>query len=88
MEKWILFIRSVRRYGQDKYIGISSTEGISYMASALQRQQRLVDWKIEETCPDFTSIGFMGVMNYESALAPGRAWQATRFRLTSRPHRT
>ena len=77
VEKWILFIRSVRRYGQDKYIGISSTEGISYMASALQRQQRLVDWKIEETCPDFTGIGFMGVMNYESALAPGRAWQAT-----------
>jgi hypothetical protein len=77
VEKWILFIRSVRRYGQDKYIGISSTEGISYMASALQRQQRLVDWKIEDTCPDFTGIGFMGVMNYESALAPGRAWQAT-----------
>jgi hypothetical protein len=77
VEKWILFIRSVRRYGQDKYIGISSTEGISYMASALQRQQRLVDWKIEDTCPDFTGIGFMGCMNYESALAPGRAWQAT-----------
>jgi hypothetical protein len=77
VEKWILFVRSVRRYGQDKYIGISSTEGISYMASALQRQQRLVDWKIEDTCPDFTGIGFMGCMNYESALAPGRAWQAT-----------
>lgn len=77
IEKWILFIRSVRRYGQDHFIGISSTEGISYMASALQRQQRLVDWKIEETCPDFTGIGFMGCMNYESALAPGRAWQST-----------
>lgn len=77
IDKWILFIRSVRRYGNDKYIGISSVEGISYMAAALQRQQRLVDWKIEDTCPDFTGIGFMGCMWYESGLAPGRAWQAS-----------
>ncbi len=77
IEKFILHIRSVKRYGADKFIGISSVEGISYMASALQRQQRLVDWKIEDTCPDFTGIGFMGCMFYESALAPGRAWQST-----------
>jgi hypothetical protein len=77
VDKWILHIRSVKRYGGDDFIGISSVEGISYMASALQRQQRLVDWKVEDTCPDFTGIGFMGCMFYESALAPGRAWQAT-----------
>lgn len=78
VEKWILFIRSVRRYGADHYIGITSTEGISYIAGALQRQQRFgVDWKIEDTCPDFTGIGFMGCMFYESGLAPGRAWAAT-----------
>jgi hypothetical protein len=77
VDKWILHIRSVKRYGGDNFIGISSVEGISYMASALQRQQRLVDWKVEDTCPDFTGIGFMGCMFYESALAPGRAWQAS-----------
>ena len=71
VEKWILHIRSVKRYGGDQFIGISSTEGISYMASALQRQQRLVEWKIEETCPDFGGIGFMGCMFYESALSTG-----------------
>ena len=77
VEKLILHVRSVKRYGGDKFIGISSIEGISYMASALQRQQRLVDWKVEDTVPDFTGIGFMGCMFYESALAPGRAWAAT-----------
>lgn len=77
IEKAILHVRSVKRYGGDKFIGISSTEGISYFAAALQRQQRLVDWKVEESVPDFTGIGFMGCMFYESALAPGRAWLAT-----------
>lgn len=77
VEKWILHIRTCKRYGSDHFIGVSSVEGISYMASALQRQQRLVEWKIEDTCPDFTGIGFMGCMFYESALAPGRAWAAT-----------
>jgi len=77
IEKFILHIRSVKRYGADKFIGISSVEGISYIASALQRQQRLVEWKIEDTCPEFTGIGFMGCMFYESGLAPGRAWAAT-----------
>ena len=77
VEKFILHIRSCKRYGSDHFIGISSVEGISYIASALQRQQRLVEWKVEDTCPDFTGIGFMGCMFYESALAPGRAWAAT-----------
>jgi hypothetical protein len=77
VERLILHIRSVKRYGADNFIGISSVEGISYMASALQRQQRLVEWKVEDTCPDFTGIGFMGCMFYESGLAPGRAWAAT-----------
>jgi hypothetical protein len=75
VEKWILHIRSVRRYGADHFIGISSVEGISYMASALQRQQRLVEWKVEDTCPDFSGIGFMGCMFYERAwlrAAPGK----------------
>src|SRR5208283_3229583 len=77
VEKFILHIRSVRRYGGDHFIGISSIEGISYIASALQRQQRMVEWKVEDTAPDFQGIGFMGCMFYESGLAPGRAWQAT-----------
>ncbi len=77
VERFILHIRSVKRYGADHFIGISSVEGISYIASALQRQQRLVEWKVEDTCPDFTGIGFMGCMFYESGLAPGRAWAAT-----------
>ena len=77
VEKLILHVQSVKRYGADKFIGISSMEGISYMFSALQRQQRLVDWKVEDTCPDFQGIGFLGCMFYESALAPGRAWTST-----------
>lgn len=77
IEKLILHVRSVLRYGGDKFIGISSVEGLSYIASALQRQQRLVDWVVEESVPDFKGVGFMGVMFYESPLAPGRAWLST-----------
>ena len=78
IEKLILMIQSVKRYGaNDTFIGISSMEGISYIFSALQRQQRLVEWTVEETVPDFSGVGFMGAMFYESPLAPGRAWQST-----------
>ena len=58
-------------------IGITSQEGIGYIYSMLQRQQRLVDWKVEDTCPGFTSIGFMGIMLYGDTLAPGRSWSQT-----------
>ncbi len=79
VEKLILHIRSVmNRYGADKYIGITSVEGISYIGSAIQRQQRLeVNWKVDATVPNFTGIGFMGCMLYEDPLAPGRAWLST-----------
>ena len=43
----------------------------------LQRQQRLVEWKVEDSCPGFTGIGFMGAMLYGDTLAPGRSWAYT-----------
>jgi hypothetical protein len=77
VEKFIDHILSVRQYGEDKFVGITSWPGVSYISSALQRQQRLCDWKIEDTVPDFQGIGFMGCMFYASALAPSRAWLST-----------
>ena len=58
-------------------IGITSQEGIAYIYAMFQRQQRLVEWKVEDTCPGFTGIGFMGAMLYGDTLAPGRNWAQT-----------
>ena len=58
-------------------IGITSQEGIGYIYSMLQRQQRLVEWKVEDSCPGYTGIGFMGAMLYGDTLAPGRSWAYT-----------
>lgn len=58
-------------------IGITSQEGIGYIYAMFQRQQRLVEWKVEDTCPGFDGIGFMGAMIYGDTLAPGRAWTQT-----------
>ena len=68
----------VRKFGANPVIGITSQEGIGYIFGALQRQQRFVgDWKVEESVPDFSGIGFMGVMLYGDTLAPGRNWAQT-----------
>lgn len=65
------------KYGGDSKIGITSQEGIGYIYSMFQRQQRLVEWKVEDTCPGFTGIGFMGAMLYGDTLAPGRSWSSS-----------
>jgi hypothetical protein len=69
----------VLKYGNEagNVIGITSQEGIGYIYSMFQRQQRLVEWKVEDTCPGFTGIGFMGAMLYGDTQAPGRAWAQT-----------
>ena len=69
----------VLKFGNEagNVIGITSQEGIGYIYSMLQRQQRLVEWKVEDSCPGFTGIGFMGAMIYGDTLAPGRAWSQT-----------
>lgn len=69
----------VLKFGNEagNVIGITSQEGIGYIYSMLQRQQRLVEWKVEDSCPGFTGIGFMGAMLYGDTLAPGRAWAQT-----------
>ena len=65
------------KFGADQKIGITSQEGIGYIYAMFQRQQRLVEWKVEDTCPGFTGIGFMGIMLYGDTLAPGRNWAQT-----------
>jgi len=69
----------VLKFGNEagNVIGITSQEGIGYIYAMLQRQQRLVEWKVEDSCPGFTGIGFMGAMLYGDTLAPGRAWSFT-----------
>lgn len=69
----------VTKFGNEagNIIGITSQEGIGYLYAMFQRQQRLVEWKVEDTCPGFTGIGFMGAMLYGDTLAPGRAWANT-----------
>ena len=69
----------VLKFGNEagNVIGITSQEGIGYIYSMLQRQQRLVEWKVEDSCPGFTGIGFMGAMLYGDTLAPGRSWAYT-----------
>jgi hypothetical protein len=67
----------VRKFNAETVIGITSQEGIGYIYSMFQRQQRLVEWKVEDTCPGFTGIGFMGAMLYGDTLAPGRNWAQT-----------
>lgn len=69
----------VLKFGNEagNVIGITSQEGIGYIYSMFQRQQRLVEWKAEDTCPGFTGIGFMGAMLYGDTLAPGRSWAQT-----------
>ena len=65
------------KFGGETKIGITSQEGIGYIYAMFQRQQRLVEWKVEDTCPGFTGIGFMGAMLYGDTLAPGRNWSQT-----------
>ena len=78
VEGLISHIMRVRKFGANPVIGITSQEGIGYIFGALQRQQRFVgDWKVEESVPDFSGIGFMGVMLYGDTLAPGRNWAQT-----------
>jgi hypothetical protein len=69
----------VLKFGNEagNVIGITSQEGIGYIYAMLQRQQRLVEWKVDDSCPGFTGIGFMGAMLYGDTLAPGRAWSFT-----------
>jgi hypothetical protein len=69
----------VLKFGNEagNVIGITSQEGIGYIYAMFQRQQRLVEWKVEDTCPGFSGIGFMGAMIYGDTLAPGRSWAFT-----------
>jgi hypothetical protein len=69
----------VTKFGNEagNIIGITSQEGIGYLYAMFQRQQRLVEWKVEDTCPGFSGIGFMGAMLYGDTLAPGRSWSYT-----------
>ena len=69
----------VTKFGNEagNIIGITSQEGVGYIYSMFQRQQRLVEWKVEDTCPGFSGIGFMGAMLYGDTLAPGRSWSYT-----------
>lgn len=60
-------------------IAITSWEGLGYIESMFQRQQRFIEWKAGrlDTVPGFEGIDFMGVMIYGDTLAPGRSWAFT-----------
>jgi hypothetical protein len=69
----------VLKFGNEagNVIGITSEEGCGYIYAMLQRQQRFEGWKVEDSCPGYSGIGFMGGMIYGDVLAPGRSWSAT-----------
>ena len=72
VEKLILFIRSVRRYGGDQvhrhYLGRGH---LLHLLGIAASAALMADWKVEDTCPDFQGVGFMGCMIYESGPGSG-----------------
>ena len=78
VERMTQHVMRVKKYNSEAEgcIGITSWEGLGYIESMFQRQQRFTEWKAGklETVPGFEGISFMGVMIYGDTLAPGRAW--------------
>ena len=74
-------VMRVKKYNSEAegVIGITSWEGLGYIESMFQRQQRFTEWKAGklDTVPGFEGISFMGVMIYGDTLAPGRSWTFT-----------
>jgi hypothetical protein len=78
VENMTQHVMRVKKYNSETEgcIGITSWEGLGYIESMFQRQQRFTEWKAGklETVPGFEGISFMGIMIYGDTLAPGRSW--------------